>query len=78
MGLFDRIRRAFTGEDEAVKEEIQQESSPIVFDKYDKGMEKTRKNFSDRISDLFSGFREIDEDFYEDLEEAFISADVGY
>ena len=70
MGLFDRIKRAFTGEDAVVKEEIEKESSPIVFDKYDKGMEKTRKNFSDRIADLFSGFREIDEDFYEDLEEA--------
>ncbi|MBG9983775.1 signal recognition particle-docking protein FtsY [Aerococcaceae bacterium DSM 111022] len=78
MGLFDRIKRAFTGEDAVVKEEIEKESSPIVFDKYDKGMEKTRKNFSDRIADLFSGFREIDEDFYEDLEEAFISADVGF
>lgn len=50
MGLFDRIKRAFTGEDAVVKEEIEKESSPIVFDKYDKGMEKTRKNFSDRKS----------------------------
>lgn len=77
MGLFDRIRRAFTGEDAAVKQEVKQEETPIVLDTYSKGMEKTRKNFSDRIADLFSSFREIDEDFYEDLEETLIGADVG-
>ena len=78
MGLFDRIKRAFTGEDAVVKEELKEKDSQIVFDTYEKGMEKTRKNFSERISDLFSAFREIDEDFYEDLEEAFIGADVGF
>lgn len=78
MGIFDRIKRAFTGEDQVVKDELKDKESEIVFDKYDKGMEKTRKNFSDRIADLFTSFREIDEDFYEDLEEAFIGADVGF
>lgn len=78
MGLFDRIRRAFTGEDQVIKEIEEKKDDQIVFDTYDKGLEKTRKNFSDRINALFSAFREIDEDFYEDLEEAFISADVGF
>ena len=78
MGIFDRIKRAFTGEDQVVKEELKEKDTEIVFDKYDKGMEKTRKNFSERIADLFTSFREIDEDFYEDLEEAFIGADVGF
>lgn len=78
MGIFDRIKRAFTGEDQVVKEELKEKDTEIVFDKYDKGMEKTRKNFSERIADLFISFREIDEDFYEDLEEAFIGADVGF
>lgn len=78
MGLFDRIRRAFTGEDTVIKEIEQPVEDQIVFDTYDKGMEKTRKNFSDRINDLFTSFREIDDEFYEDLEEAFISADVGF
>jgi len=78
MDIFDRIKRAFTGEDQVVKEELKEKDTEIVFDKYDKGMEKTRKNFSERIADLFTSFREIDEDFYEDLEEAFIGADVGF
>lgn len=78
MGLFDRIKRAFTGEDKVVKEELQQESSPVVFDSYNKGMEKTRTNFTSLLTDLFTGFKEVDEDFYEDLEETFIGADVGF
>ena len=78
VGIFDRIKRAFTGEDAVVKEELVEKESKVVFETYDKGMEKTRQNFSTIISNLFTGFREVDEDFYEDLEEAFISADVGF
>lgn len=78
MGLFDRIKRAFTGEDKVVREELKEKDSKIVFDTYDKGMEKTRKNFSQRISELFIGFEGVDEEFYDNLEEAFIGADVGF
>lgn len=78
MGILDRIKRAFTGEDKAVQEELKEKDSKIVFDSYDQGMQKTRKNFAERLSDLFTGFQEIDEDFYDDLEETFIGADVGF
>lgn len=76
MGLFDRIKRAFTGED--VTQEPVNEEKRIVIDKFDRGMEKTRKSFSDKINELFAGFREVDEDFFDDLEEVLISADVGF
>lgn len=78
MGLLNRIRRAFTGEDKAVQEELQEKNEQIVFDTYDEGMKKPRHGFAERINDLFSGFREVDEDFYEDLEEVLIGADVGF
>ena len=32
-------------------------------------MEKTRRSFSDRLNEFLADFREIDEDFFEDLEE---------
>lgn len=76
MGLFDRIKRAFTGED--VTQEPVNEEKRIVIDKFDKGMEKTRRSFSDKLNELFAGFREVDEDFFDDLEEVLISADVGF
>ena len=72
MGLFDRIKRAFTGEDEIVEQQRQSESpsqEQIVFEKYDKGVEKTRRSFSDRMNELFAGFRQVDDEFFDDLEE---------
>lgn len=70
MGFFDKIKRAFTGEEKI--------ESTEVTEKYDKGLEKTRKSFSDRMNELFANFRTVDEDFFEELEEILIGADVGY
>ena len=41
------------------------------------GLTKTRDSFSGRINDLVARYRTVDEDFFEDLEEILISADVG-
>ena len=49
-----------------------------VQEKYDKGLEKTRKSFGDRMNELFARFRRVDEDFFEELEETLIGADVGF
>ena len=76
MGLFDRIKRAFTGEDAVIKQQEQETS--IIIDKYDQGMQKTRKSFSDHLNEFLADFRTIDEDFFYDLEETFISSDVGF
>ncbi|EGP5230329.1 signal recognition particle-docking protein FtsY [Enterococcus faecium] len=70
MGFFDKIKRAFTGEEKTEEVEVQQ--------KYDKGLEKTRKTFGERMNELFANFRTVDEDFFEELEETLIGADVGF
>ena len=71
MGFFDKIKRVFTGE--------QQEPEEVeVQEKYDKGLEKTRKTFVERMNELFANFRTVDEDFFEELEETLIGADVGF
>ncbi|MDO5572460.1 MAG: signal recognition particle-docking protein FtsY [bacterium] len=41
------------------------------------GLAKTRNNIADGIEAIFSGASEIDEDFYEELEEILIMADIG-
>ncbi|SFL97945.1 fused signal recognition particle receptor [Gracilibacillus orientalis] len=48
-----------------------------VSDKYKEGLSKTRKSFSEKINDLVARYRKVDEDFFEDLEEVLIAADVG-
>ncbi|AQP54081.1 signal recognition particle-docking protein FtsY [Vagococcus penaei] len=47
-------------------------------DKYDKGLEKSRKTFGSFMNKLFANFRMVDDEFFEDLEEALIGADVGF
>ncbi|GAK38550.1 signal recognition particle-docking protein FtsY [Paenibacillus urinalis] len=41
------------------------------------GLEKTRKGFVEKVSDLVIRRKKIDEEFYEELEEILIGADVG-
>jgi len=47
------------------------------FDKIKAGLAKTRDALSNTLGSVFSGFSQIDEDFYEELEESLILADLG-
>ncbi len=47
------------------------------FDKIKAGLAKTRDALHNTLGGVFSGFSEIDEDFYEELEECLILADLG-
>ena len=65
MGLFDKIKKAFTtNKTEAVE-------------KYDKGLEKTRKEFVSQLSNLSKKYKNIDENYFEELEDILIMADIG-
>ncbi|PKR78592.1 signal recognition particle-docking protein FtsY [Halalkalibacillus sediminis] len=48
-----------------------------VSDKFKDGMEKTRSSFTSKVNDLVAKYRKVDEEFFEELEEILISADVG-
>lgn len=45
--------------------------------KYRIGMEKTRKSGFGRLAALFSGYNEITDDLFDELEEIFVMADIG-
>ena len=47
------------------------------FEKLKQGLSKTRDDFNNKLSQVFSMGRKIDEEFYEELEETLIQADVG-
>ena len=47
------------------------------FDKLKNGLSKTRENFSQKVNEVFKVFRTVDEELFEELEEALITADVG-
>ena len=47
------------------------------FDKIKAGLTKTREALTQTLGSVFSGFSEIDDDFYDELEESLILADLG-
>lgn len=47
------------------------------FSRLVQGLTKTRDNIVSGIDSIFSGFSAIDDDFYEELEEALIMGDIG-
>lgn len=55
MGFFDKLKHVFSGQEE--------ESKTIEEQKYEKGLEKSRKTFGDKLNELFANFRSVDEDF---------------
>ncbi len=65
MSFFKRLRESISNKAEAVTS------------KFKEGLSKTRDAFVDRVDDLFKRRKKIDEDFYEELEEILIGADVG-
>lgn len=48
-----------------------------LFDRLKSGLEKTRESFSEKVNNVFKVFVKVDEDFFEELEEALIMADLG-
>ena len=47
------------------------------FDKLKAGLSKTRESISQKVNDVFSVFVKVDEELFENLEEALIMADIG-
>ena len=47
------------------------------FDKLKSGLNKTKQSFDEKMNNVFSGFRKVDEELLEELEEVLIMSDVG-
>lgn len=65
MSFFKKLKDKFTTQTDNVTE------------KFRDGLEKTRTSFSTKMNDLVKNYRKVDEEFFEELEELLISADVG-
>ena len=48
-----------------------------LFDKLKQGLNKTKTSFEEKMNNVFSNFRKVDEELLEELEEALIMSDVG-
>lgn len=65
MSFFKKLKDKFT----------QQSTSST--EKFKQGLAKTRNSFSEKVNDLIARYREVDEDFFEELEDLMIQADIG-
>ncbi|NSL51213.1 signal recognition particle-docking protein FtsY [Calidifontibacillus erzurumensis] len=59
-----------------LKEKIAQKTDAVT-EKFKEGLSKTRNSFAEKVNDLVARYRKVDEEFFEELEEILISADVG-
>ncbi len=69
MGLFDKLKRSF-------KKDVPKEEQKEV-ELYDKGLTKTRDNFVSKLVNLTDKHHKITEEFFMDLEETLVMADLG-
>ncbi len=66
MSFFKKLKEKFTTQTDSVSE------------KFKEGLTKTRDSFAGKVNDLVARYRKVDEEFFEELEEILISADVGF
>lgn len=62
---------------EAEIEEEAEEGKGSFFSRLKDGLLKTRKNITEKINDVLSSFKSVDEELFEELEEILITSDVG-
>lgn len=70
MGLFNKLKNILKTKEIEVKQDDNVE-------KYDKGLEKTRNEFVSKLSMLGIKYTKINEEYFEELENLLIMADIG-
>ena len=67
MGLFDKFKSVFSKNKEEQKEVIS----------YEEGLKKTRNEFTSKLSLLNRKYKKVSDEYFEELEEILIMADIG-
>lgn len=77
----DVVEEEETFEVAAIEEELVKEKKPSAWSitqKFKEGLAKTRNSFTSKVNDLVARYRKVDEDFFEELEDLLLQADVGF
>ena len=70
MGFFDKLKKIVNKDTEVFNDKKEKEL-------YDKGFEKTRKQLSDKLNNLNKKYSKVNSEYFEELEELLIMADIG-
>ena len=60
-----------------LKNKFSKKENKSSLDSYNKGLDKSRKNFASKLAVLANKYKSVNEDYFEELEEILIGADVG-
>jgi fused signal recognition particle receptor len=77
MGFFNKIKSKVKKQQDDVVLDAIQESKKDNVDKYSKAMKKSRDSFTKKIKILATRHKEIDEGYFDELEETLITSDLG-
>ena len=79
MGLFSKIKNAFIKQEEKEDKRLTkiEKEEKLETEKYVSGLSKSRDNFVNKLSLLGIKYTKISDEFYDELEEILITADVG-
>lgn len=79
MGLFDKIKKAFSFGNDKDKDNLNKENLEVKNEvkNYDDGLKKSRQEFVSKLSNLSVKYKNISMDYFEELENILISADIG-
>ena len=72
MGLFNKLKNIVSKKEKANNNEEEK-----VIETYDKGLEKTRKEFVSKLSLLGHKYTKVNDEYFEELEDLLIMADIG-
>lgn len=73
--------KEIAGEEKEETVEAEEEKKPSAWSitqKFKMGLAKTRDTFTSKVNDLIARYRKVDEEFFEELEEILLQADVGF
>ena len=72
MSFFSKLKDKFIKKEE---KEVKEEKESLEV--YDKGLTRSRNTFSSRLLDLTNRYSKVNEEYFEELEEILIMADIG-
>ena len=78
MGFFNKIKDMFktdVNKEEVLNEEVKEKNNDVKV--YEKGLTKSREGFVSKLANLTNKYRTINDQYFEELEEILIMADIG-
>ena len=78
MGIFNKLKNMFQGNKD-ISSDIKKEENEVVEEVkvYEKGLTKSRQGFVSKLANLTNKYRTINDEYFDELEEILIMADIG-